>query len=73
MFTHTAWDDYRILERRIHGSRAESGLVLGASVLAVKGAELVHNYVQLMNAKVPCPIVIAGTTRMRRRPSRIGE
>ena len=116
MFTHTSWDDYRVLESQMlgDGSRTldrvvpyavftdpelgrvgltetqlreqgrkyrvgrfemrndgkareigetagfikvvvddDSGQSLGASVLAVEGAELVHLYVQLMNAKAP--------------------
>ena len=116
MFTHTSWDDYRILESQMLGDRsrtldrvvpyavftdpelgrvgltetqareqglkyrvgrfemrndgkareigetagfikvvvqADSGQILGASVLASEGAELVHLYVQLMNAKAP--------------------
>ena len=120
MFTHTSWDDYRILESQMIGDRsrtldrvvpyaiftdpelgrvgltetqardkglkfrvgrfrmrddgkareigetegfikvvveAESGLLLGASVLAAEGSELVHEYVQLMNAKVPYSVM----------------
>jgi pyruvate/2-oxoglutarate dehydrogenase complex dihydrolipoamide dehydrogenase (E3) component len=120
MFTHTSWDDYRILESQMLGDGrrtldrvvpyavftdpelgrvglteaqvkkdgrayrvgrfemrndgkarevgettgfikvvvdAETGLILGASVLAAEGAELVHEYVQLMNAKVPWSVM----------------
>ncbi len=120
MFTHTSWDDYRILESQMLGNGertlervvpyavftdpelgrvgmtetearnkglkvrigrfemrhdgkareigetagfikvvvdAETGLILGASVLAVEGAELVHSYIQLMNAEVPFTVM----------------
>jgi len=120
MFTHTSWDDYRILESQIvgDGSRTtdrvvpyaifidpelgrvgmterearekgknigigkfemsdngkaseigetdgfvkvvidtDTGLVLGASVLAAHGAELVHAFVDLMNAGSPCSVL----------------
>ena len=120
MFTHTAWDDYRILESQMLGDGARTlervvpyavftdpelgrvgmtetearkdgrkiqvgrfemrhdgkareigetagfikviadaanGQLLGASVLAYEGAELVHAYVQLMNAKAPCSVM----------------
>ena len=120
MFTHTAWDDHRILASQLlgDGSRttdrvvpyavftdpalgrvgmterqafdagrnvrigrfemrdngkarelgevagfskvvvdAESRQILGAAVLAVEGAELVHLYVDLMNAHAPCDVL----------------
>ncbi len=119
-FTHTAWDDYRVLMSQIvgDGSRttrrvvpyaiftdpelgrvgmteaearraghpikigrfdmsdsgkafeigedrglikvvidASSNLILGAAVLAVEGAELVHDYIDLMNAKAPYMVI----------------
>lgn len=36
---------------------AESGLILGAAVLAVEGAELVHSYIDLMNAGAPYQVL----------------
>jgi pyruvate/2-oxoglutarate dehydrogenase complex dihydrolipoamide dehydrogenase (E3) component len=36
---------------------AESRQILGAAVLAVEGAELVHLYVDLMNAHAPCDVL----------------
>ena len=120
MFTHTAWDDFRILESQLAGDRsrttrrivpyavytdpelgrvgmterearearikfkvgrfemrnngkarelseteglikvlvdAKSGLILGAAVLAAEGSELVHMYVDLMNAKAPYTVL----------------
>lgn len=120
MFTHTAWDDYRVLESQIlgDGSRttdrvvpyavftdpqlgraglteeearksgrpvkvgrfemkrngkaveigeadgfikvvadAASGQLLGAAILANEGAELVHMYVDLMNARAPYKVI----------------
>jgi pyruvate/2-oxoglutarate dehydrogenase complex dihydrolipoamide dehydrogenase (E3) component len=120
MFTHTSWDDYRILESQLagDGSRttrrvvpyavytdpelgragmsereakesgiefkvgrfemrnngkarelseteglikvlvdAKSGQILGAAVLAADGSELVHMYVDLMNAKAPYTVL----------------
>jgi pyruvate/2-oxoglutarate dehydrogenase complex dihydrolipoamide dehydrogenase (E3) component len=119
-FTHTAWDDYRVLMSQLRGdgshttkrvvpyaiftdpelgrvgmTEAEarraghsikigrfdmsnsgkayeigedrgsikvivdssSNLILGAAVLAVDGAELVHDYVDLMNAKAPYTVI----------------
>jgi pyruvate/2-oxoglutarate dehydrogenase complex dihydrolipoamide dehydrogenase (E3) component len=119
-FTHTAWDDYRVLKSQLSGdgSRttkrvvpyaiftdpelgragmteaearraghsikigrfdmsnsgkayeigedkglikvvvdASSNLILGAAVLAVDGAELVHDYIDLMNAKAPYTVI----------------
>lgn len=120
MFTHTAWDDYRIVESRLlgdgshttdrivpyavftdpelgrvgmteaearaagrnvkvahfdmeHNGKAvelgetagfikvvadgDDGRLLGAAILAVEGAELVHIYVDLMNAKAPYTVL----------------
>jgi pyruvate/2-oxoglutarate dehydrogenase complex dihydrolipoamide dehydrogenase (E3) component len=120
MFTHTSWDDYRVLESQIagDGSRttrrvvpyavytdpelgrvgmsereakesgvefkvgrfemrnngkakelseteglikvlvdAKSGHILGAAVLAAEGSELVHMYVDLMNAGAPYTVL----------------
>lgn len=34
-----------------------SGKILGAAVLAVEGAELVHMYIDIMNAKVPASVI----------------
>jgi pyruvate/2-oxoglutarate dehydrogenase complex dihydrolipoamide dehydrogenase (E3) component len=34
-----------------------SNLILGAAVLAAEGAELVHGYVDLMNAKAPYSVM----------------
>jgi len=34
-----------------------SNLILGAAVLAVDGAELVHDYIDLMNAKAPYTVI----------------
>jgi pyruvate/2-oxoglutarate dehydrogenase complex dihydrolipoamide dehydrogenase (E3) component len=119
-FTHTAWDDYRVLMSQLRGDgsrttrrvvpyaiftdpelgrvgmtevearragysikigrfdMSESGkafeigedrglikvvidtssnLILGAAVLAVEGAELVHDYIDLMNAKAPYMVI----------------
>jgi len=119
-FTHTAWDDYRVLMSQLRGdgshttkrvvpyaiftdpelgragmTEAEarraghsikigrfdmsdsgkayeigedrglikvvvdssSNLILGAAVLAVDGAELVHDYIDLMNAKAPYTVI----------------
>ncbi len=116
MFTHTSWDDYRILESQMLGDGrrttdrivpyavftepnlgrvgvsereareqglnvkvstfemkrsgkarevgepegfikvivdADSGALLGAAVLAAEGAEIVHSYIDLMNARAP--------------------
>jgi pyruvate/2-oxoglutarate dehydrogenase complex dihydrolipoamide dehydrogenase (E3) component len=36
---------------------ANSNLILGAAVLAVDGAELVHDYIDLMNAKAPYTVI----------------
>jgi pyruvate/2-oxoglutarate dehydrogenase complex dihydrolipoamide dehydrogenase (E3) component len=36
---------------------SSSNLILGAAVLAVDGAELVHDYVDLMNAKAPYTVI----------------
>lgn len=120
MFTHTAWDDYRVLLSQLAGDRsrttervvpyalftdpelgrvgmterdalkagkairvgrfemknsgrareegapdglikvvveAETDQILGAAVLAAEGAELVHMYVDLMNAKAPYQVL----------------
>ncbi len=120
MFTHTSWDDYRVLESQLAGDgtrtthrvvpyavytdpelgrvgqsereaneagvrfkvgrfemrnngkarelsetegaikvlvEAESGLILGAAVLAAEGSELVHMYVDLMNAGAPYTVL----------------
>ena len=120
MFTHTSWDDYRILESQLAGDRSkttrrivpyavytdpelgrvgktereakesgdayrigrfdmrnngkarelsetegmikvlvekESGQILGAAVLAADGSELVHMFVDLMNAKAPYTVL----------------
>ena len=120
MFTHTAWDDYRVLLSQLVGDRsrttdrvvpyalftdpelgrvgmterdalragqtirvgrfemrsngrareegvpdglikvvieAETDQILGAAVLAAEGAELVHMYVDLMNAKAPYQVL----------------
>ena len=120
MFTHTAWDDYRILESQIAGDGSKtldrvipyavftdpelgrvgmterearaaghavrigrfelrrngkavevgetagfikvvaderSQRLLGAAVLANEGAELVHIYIDLMNARAPYPVI----------------
>lgn len=120
MFTHTAWDDYRIVESQLIGDKsrttarivpyavftdpslgrvgmtetqarqagknikvarfemkgngkakeqgetngfikvvidADTQRLLGASVLAAEGAELVHIYVTLMNADAPCSVL----------------
>lgn len=120
MFTHTSWDDYRILESQMVGDRSRTldrvvpyalftdpelgrvglteaqareqgrdirvgrfemrnngkarelgetagfikvvvdrrtGLLLGASVLCVEAGELVHAYVQLMNARAPFTVM----------------
>lgn len=35
----------------------ETNLILGAAVLAVEGAELVHGYIDLMNAKAPYTVM----------------
>jgi pyruvate/2-oxoglutarate dehydrogenase complex dihydrolipoamide dehydrogenase (E3) component len=35
----------------------ESNLILGAAVLAVEGAELVHEYVDLINARAPYTVM----------------
>jgi pyruvate/2-oxoglutarate dehydrogenase complex dihydrolipoamide dehydrogenase (E3) component len=119
-FTHTAWDDYRVLMSQLRGDGSHttkrvvpyaiftdpelgrvgmteaqarraghsikigrfemsnsgkayeigedrgsikviidssSNLILGAAVLAVDGAELVHDYVGLMNAKAPYTVI----------------
>jgi pyruvate/2-oxoglutarate dehydrogenase complex dihydrolipoamide dehydrogenase (E3) component len=119
-FTHTSWDDYRILKSQMAGDRsrttrrvvpyaiftdpelgrvgmteqqardaghqvrvgrfdmsgsgkaweigedkgmikvvieAGSQQILGAAVLAVEGAELVHDYIELMNAKAPVTVL----------------
>jgi len=36
---------------------ASSNLILGAAVLAVDGGELVHDYIDLMNAKAPYTVI----------------
>jgi pyruvate/2-oxoglutarate dehydrogenase complex dihydrolipoamide dehydrogenase (E3) component len=36
---------------------AKSGQILGAAVLAADGSELVHMYVDLMNAKAPYTVL----------------
>jgi pyruvate/2-oxoglutarate dehydrogenase complex dihydrolipoamide dehydrogenase (E3) component len=36
---------------------AKSGLILGAAVLAVEGAELVHSYIDLMNSRAPYQVL----------------
>ena len=119
-FTHTAWDDYRVLMSQLRGDGSHttkrvvpyaiftdpelgragmtetearraghsikigrfdmgdsgkayeigevrglikvvidgaSNLILGAAVLAVDGAELVHDYIDLMNAKAPYTVI----------------
>ncbi|MDQ2869876.1 MAG: mercuric reductase [Acidobacteriota bacterium] len=120
MFTHTAWDDYRILSSQIGGDRsrttdrivpyavytdpqlgragmteeearqtgrririgrfemkkngkakeigepegfvkvivdARTRRILGAAVLSAEGAELIHLFIEIMNAKAPCTVI----------------
>ena len=35
----------------------ESGLILGAAIVAVEAAELVHSYVDIMNAHAPANVI----------------